>query len=163
MFAYLIPLFIALAAIGCLVAAVSVGVLLHWSPRFAPLGSAILWYSFPSFVTAIIFSLAVTFSLAATLPLMYVLSLVFGDSGGVIGLWASGPLGLLLGLGVAFRYRSRQAMFANPAWRWTIGGITLAVLIGGVWLALQIRDTPEPTSIAGPRGISPQKSQSHKP
>jgi hypothetical protein len=156
MFAYLIPLFIALTAVGSLVLAASVGLLLHWSVRFAPLGRAILWYSFPSFGTAIIFSLAVT------LPLMYVLSLVFGDSGGVIGLWASGPLGLLLGLGFAFRYRSRQAMFANPAWRWAIGGTTLLLLFGGVWLALQIR-YPEPRNIAVPHDKSPLKSQFHSP
>ena len=103
------------------------------------------------------------FSFAATLPLMCLLGSVFGDTGGVVALWASGPLGLLLGLRVAFRYRSRQAMLANTTWRWAIGGITLLLLVGAIWLAWQVQDGREPKGMAPPRDIKLPKSQSHNP
>jgi hypothetical protein len=154
-FAYLIPLYIALVAIGCLTLANALGLTLQWSARFAPLGRAILWYSCLSL------GMAIVFTFAATWPLMVLLSLFLDDWGGVIGLWAGGPLGLLLGLGLAFRHRSRQAMFANSAWRWTIGGVTLLVLIGAVWLALQTPDGSEPKTPA--RDVKSLKSPSHHP
>lgn len=146
MFAYLIPLYLGLGAIGLLVVSSAIGLLFQWSPRLAPVGHTILWYSCLSFGTAVLFAFA------ATWPLMFVLSVVLGDTGGVIALWAAAPIGLLVGFGLAARYPSGQRLFAKASYRCAVAGTTLIFLAGGLWLLQASQPEPRPTTPTLGRG-----------
>jgi hypothetical protein len=139
----------ALAAIGLLAVAVLIGLLMQLSPRWALAGRRLLWYSSLSLLMAVFFTWAVTW------PLMCVLSSVLGDTGGVLGLWASGPLGLIMGFYWAWRHPEGQRFFERPGSRWMIGGTVLVLLAAGAWLFTESTEDPRPKKVvtpAQPRG-----------
>jgi hypothetical protein len=123
------PALVSLAAVGLLVLTVVVGMVLQVSPRSAPAGRLLLWYSTTSIWTAIVFAWLGPFTLAL------VLSMILGERGAVLGLWGAGPLGFVVGFLFARRYRAaRQGRRGMPLGWWVLGGVALVLLGVGLWL-----------------------------
>jgi|GEM_PF-5439706 len=126
----LAPALVSLVAVGLLVLAVGAGIVLQLSRRLAPAGKSLLWYSTTSLWLAIIFAWVGPFTLA------FVLGRVLGNWGYSLGLWGSGPVGLLVGLVWARRHAAgRQELRGKPVTWWILGGIAFLLLAVGLWLA----------------------------
>jgi hypothetical protein len=96
------PSLVSLAAAALLGVAVGGAIVLQLSPRLAPAGKSLLWYSSISLWMAIIFAWVGPFTLAV------VLGAVLGERGILLGLWGSGPVGLLVELVWARRHPCGQ-------------------------------------------------------
>jgi hypothetical protein len=128
----LVPALVSLVAVGLLVLLVGAGMVLQLSRRSAPAGRSLLWYSSTSLW------LAIVFAWAGPVTLALVLGLAFGQRGYLLGLWASGPVGLLVGLAWARRHPGgRHVLRGKPVGWWILGGIAFALLGLGLWLAWQ--------------------------
>jgi len=128
----LAPAMVSLAAAALLVLAVGAAILLQLSPRSAPAGRSLLWYSSLSLWMAIIFAWVGPFTLAG------VLGAVLGERGIRLGLWASGPVGLLVGLVWARRHPGGQYLLrGKPRSWWIVGGLAFLLFGLGLWLAWQ--------------------------
>jgi hypothetical protein len=126
------PALVSLVAVGLLVLAVGAGAVLQLSRHSAPAGRSILWYSSTSLWMAIVFAWVGPLALAT------VLGLAFGERGVLLGLWASGPVGLLIGLVWARRHPGGQRLQrGKPVGWWILGGIAFVLLGLGLWLAWQ--------------------------
>jgi hypothetical protein len=102
------------------------------SRHSAPAGRTVLWYSSTALCMAIIFAWVGPFTLAV------ILGLALGEPGICLGLWAGGPLGLLVGLVWARRYpRGPYVLRGKPVGWWIVGGIAFVVLGLGLWLTWQ--------------------------
>jgi hypothetical protein len=126
------PALVSLVATGFLVLGVGAGMVLQLSQHLAPAGKSLLWYSSTSLFLAIIFAWVGPFTLAA------VLGLALGERGYLFGLWASGPVGLLVGLVWARRNSGGQHILRGKPVSWWIAGGMAFVLIGlGLWATWQ--------------------------
>jgi hypothetical protein len=124
------PAIVSLIAVGLLVLSVAVGIVLQVSPRSAPTGKSLLWYSTTSLWMAIVVAWLGPFTLAL------VLSMLLGERGVVLGLWGGGPLGFVVGFLLARRYRTTQrGRRAMPLGWWVLGGAAFVLLGVGLWLA----------------------------
>src|SRR5437868_12732813 len=135
----LVPALVSLVAAGLLVLAVGAGMASQLSRRSAPAGRAILWYSSTALWLAIIFAWVGPFTLAVALRL------ALGEGGVLLGLWAGGPIGLLIGLVWARRHPGGQyALRGKPVGWWIVGAIALVLLGLGPWLAWQASNEAVP-------------------
>jgi hypothetical protein len=126
------PALVSLVATGFLVFGVGVGMVLQMSQRLAPAGKSLLWYSSSALFLAIIFAWVGPFTLGA------VLGLALGERGILFGLWASGPVGLLVGLVWARRNsRGQHILRGKPVSWWIAGGAAFVLLGLGLWLTWQ--------------------------
>jgi hypothetical protein len=108
----------------------------------APAGKSLLWYSSISLWMAIIFAWLGPFALAPAL------GLALGERGFLVGLWASGPVGLLVGLVWARRHPGGQHVLrGRPRSWWIVGGIAFLLLGFGLWLAWQSSNAAAPPSL----------------
>jgi hypothetical protein len=134
-----VPALVSLVATGFLVLGVGAGMVLQLSRRLAPAGKSLLWYSSTSLFLAIIFAWMGLFTLAP------VLGLAVGERGFFFGLWASGPVGLLVGLVWARRNSGGQHILrGKPVSWWMVGGMAFVLLGLGLWLTWGIAMDSEP-------------------
>jgi hypothetical protein len=135
----LVPALVSLVAVGLLVLCVAAGMVLQQSQSLASVGRALRWYSFSSLCMAIICAWIGPFTLAA------VLGLALGEWGFLFGLWASGPIGLLMGLAWARRHPGGQDVRQGKPLRWGIvGGIAFVLLGLGLWFTWQASNAAAP-------------------
>jgi hypothetical protein len=138
----MVPAIVSLVAAGLLVLAVAVGLAMQLGRRWAPAGRSLLWYSTTSLWVAIIFAWVGPFTLAM------VLRLALGERGFLLGLWASGPVGLLVGLLWARRHAGgRQVVRGRPRHWWIVGGLAFLLLGFGPWLAWQSANDAAPPNL----------------
>lgn len=148
-----IPTLVALVAAGLLVLSMAVGLLLQLNPRWGHLGRSVVYYSAASL------SMAIIFSCAGGLPLGLLLGMAFSDSGVLFGFWASGPIGLLVGLEWARRNRGARHVFLGKRVSWRIlGGVAFGLLLLGVWFTKEAYD-----DMAGPPKKKLVPTDAHKP
>jgi hypothetical protein len=135
----LAPALVSLAAAALLVLAIGAAMVMQLSPRLALAGKSLLWYSSISLWMAIIFAWVGPFTLAV------VLGAVLGERGILLGLWASGPVGLLVGLLWARRHPGGQHVLrGKPRSWWFVGGVAFLLLGFGLWLAWQSANAGAP-------------------
>jgi hypothetical protein len=139
-----IPALVSLVAVGLLVLGVGVGLLLQLGQRSAAAGRRLVRYSAASCLSAIVFAWA------AALPLGAALGLAFGEEGVLIGLWVSGPLGLLVGLWWTYRHPGdgRSLPGKSVLW-WVLGGLALGLLALGLLLTWQGYKESQPPRFKG--------------
>jgi hypothetical protein len=126
------PALVSLVATGLLVLGVGAGMVLQLSQHLAPAGKSLLWYSSTAIFLAIIFAWVGPFTLAV------VLGLALGERGILFGLWASGPVGLLVGLVWARRnFAGQHVVRGKPVSWWIAGGMAFVLLGLGLWLTWQ--------------------------
>jgi hypothetical protein len=136
------PALVSLAAAALLVLAIGAALVLQLSPRSAPAGKSLLWYSSISLWMALIFAWLGPFTFAA------VLGLALGERGIQVGLWASGPVGLLVGLVWARRHPGGQHVLrGKPTSWWIVGGIAFLLLGFGLWLTWQSANAAAPPNL----------------
>ena len=136
------PALVSLVAVGLLVLSVGAGMVLQLSRRSGPAGRSLLWYSSTALWMAIIFAWLGPFTLAA------VLGLALGERGILLGLWASGLVGLLVGLVWARRHPGGQHVLrGKPRSWWIVGGIAFLLLGFGLWLAWQSANAAAPPNL----------------
>ena len=125
----LAPSLVCLVALGLLVPAVGVGLLLQRSPRWKRTGKRLVRYSAASLLGTIIF---------AWLGLLVggLLDLVFGHQGMSVGLWGSGPAGFLGALALVRHEEKHDRSTSAVGW-WLASGIALVLLAFGLRLTWQ--------------------------
>ncbi len=147
-----IPTLVALVAAGLLVLSVAVGLLLQLNAHWANVGRSVVYYSGASLLMAIIFSCA------GGLPLGFMLGMGFSDEGVLLGFWASGPIGLLVGLAWARRNRGARHVFLGRrvSW-WILGCVAFGLLLLGVWFTKEAYE-----EMAGPPKKKVVQPDAHK-
>jgi hypothetical protein len=136
------PALVSLADATLLALAVGAAMVLQLSPRLAPAGKSLLWYSSTSLWMAIIFAWLGPFVIAPAL------GLALGERGIRVGLWASGPVGLLAGLVWARRHPGGQHVLrGKPRSWWILGGAAFLLLGFGLWLAWQSANAGAPPNL----------------
>lgn len=93
--------------------------------------------------------MAIIFTWLGTVTLAFGLAMVLGKEGFVLGLWASGAIGLLVGLMWARRHPGggQHVLRGKPVRWWVLGGVAFALLGVGLWLAWQSANDATPPNL----------------